>query len=71
MGTVLIQGNEKCLIKFAPVSEKTLKAMKWLPKILFNIDIMDLCLLPGPCILFISRFEVFLAKLKLSGPIEP
>ena len=79
MSTVLIRGNEKCLMKFAPVSAKTLKTVKCLPNILFNIGIMDLCLLPGPCILFtrrlesitkISRFEVFLASLKVSDPID-
>ena len=37
---VLIQGNEKNLMKFAAVSAKTLKTVKCLPKNLFNIDIL-------------------------------
>ena len=38
---VLIQGSESSM-RFAAVSAKTLKTVKCLPKILFNIDIMDL-----------------------------
>ena len=37
---VLIRGNEKNLMKFAVVSVKTLKTVKYLPKNLFNIDIL-------------------------------
>ena len=48
---VLIQGNGNILMKFAAASPKTLKTVKCLPKILFNIDIMDLCLLLCFCIL--------------------
>ena len=44
---VLIQDNEKSLVKFVAVSAKMLKTMKCLPKILFKIDIVDLCLLPS------------------------
>ena len=32
-----------CIVKFATVCGKTLKTMKCLPKILFNMYIMDLC----------------------------
>ena len=42
---VLIQGKENWL-KFAGVFAKSLKRVKCLPKILFNRDIMNLCLLP-------------------------
>lgn len=47
---VLIQGKENWL-KFAGVFAKSLKRVKCLPKILFNRDIMNLCLLPCFCIL--------------------
>ena len=56
----LIQGNEKSLMKFAAVSAKTLKTVKCLPKILFNIDIMDLCLLFGLCIFFKRQLQRYL-----------
>ena len=42
---VLIQDNEKSLMKFVAVSSKTLKTVKCSPKILFKIDVMDLFLL--------------------------
>ena len=46
------QGNGKSLMKFATVPAKTLKIVKCLAKILLNIDIMHLCLLPCFRILF-------------------
>ena len=49
---VLIQGNEKCLMKFAAVSAKLLQTVKCFPKILFNKDIVDLYLLLCFYILF-------------------
>ena len=67
------------LIKFAALCGKTLKTVKCLPKILFNIYIMDLCLLPCFCILFKRRLEsvtkvfiseVVMAKLKVLEPID-
>ena len=54
---VLIQWKEKKLMKFLAVYAKTLKTMKCLPKILFNINIVDLCLLLCFCILFKKRLE--------------
>ena len=39
---VLIQGNEKSLMKFANASRKTLKTVKCLTKVLFSIGIMFL-----------------------------
>ena len=55
---ILIRGNEKSLMKFAAkTSGKTLKTVKCLPNILFNIDTMDLCLLPCFSILFKRRLE--------------
>ena len=61
------------------VSARTLKTLKYFPKILFNVDIMDLCLLLHSCILFKSRFEshikvlvseLVLAFLKSSEPVD-
>ena len=40
---VLIQGNEKSLMKFAAVSAKLLKTVKCMSNLIFNIDIRDLC----------------------------
>ena len=40
---VLIQGNEKSLMKIAAVSAQKLKTVKYLSKILFNIYVMVLC----------------------------
>ena len=67
------------LMKFAAASAKSLKAVKCLPKILLNIDIMAPCLLPCFCILFkrplgsatkIFITYVVLAKLEISEPID-
>ena len=52
---VLIQSNEKNLMKFAAASAKSLKAVKCLPEILLNINIVAPCLLPCFCILFKRR----------------
>ena len=41
---VVIQSNEKSSMKFAARSAKTLKTMKFLPKIFFNMSVMDTCL---------------------------
>ena len=41
---VVIQSNEKSSMKFAARSAKTLKTMKFLPKIFFNMGVMDTCL---------------------------
>ena len=41
---VLIQSNEKSSMKFAARSAKTLKTVKFLRKIFFNIGVMDICL---------------------------
>ena len=49
---VLIQGDKENLIKFANLSAKTLKSVKCLRKILFNTDLMVICLLPCFYILF-------------------
>ena len=66
-------------MKFGAMSAKTLKAVKCLPKILFNIDIRDLWLLTYFCVLFKIRLEsvtkvftseVFLTNLKVSEPID-
>ena len=53
----LIQANEKSLIKFAAVSGETLKTVKSLQKILHNIDIIDLCLVPCFWILLKKQLE--------------
>ena len=55
---ILIHGYEKSLMKFAAVSAETLKTLKCLPKILFKLEIMDLCLLPRFCILFKIKWKV-------------
>ena len=71
----LIQSNEESLMKFAAVSVKILKTVKCLSK-MFNIDIVDLCLLPCFYILFKRRLlqndasAVVLANLKISEPID-
>ena len=74
---VLIQGNEKSLMKIAVVSIESLKTVTCLPKILFNIDITDLCLLP--CTPLFLRLETStkqvmpkldLANLKIPEPID-
>ena len=57
MCIVLIQGNEKRLMKFAAVLAKMLKIPKCLPKVLFNIGIVAFCLFPCFCILFARRLE--------------
>ena len=44
--TVPDQCNEKILTKLSTVFTKTLKTLKCLPKVLFNMDIMYLYLLP-------------------------
>ena len=76
---VLIQGNEKGLMKFAVMSVKTLKTVKCLPKTLFSIDVMDLYLLSCFCIIFKRRLEsvtkvfmseIVLANFKISEPID-
>ena len=76
---VLTQGNEKILMKFAAVSAKMLKTVKCLAKILFSIDILNLCLPPYFCILFKRRLQsvtkvfmskVVLAKLKIPQPVD-
>ena len=71
MCIVLIQGNEKSLMKFAAVSEKMLKIAKCLPKVLFNIGIMAFCLFPCFCILFARQLEsitkVFTSKIVLAS----
>ena len=65
--------------KFAAVSVTTLKTVKCLPKILFNTDIMNLCLLTCFCILFKRRLErvtkvfmseVVLTNFKFAEPID-
>ena len=50
----LSQGNEKNLMKLAAMSVKPLKTVKRLLKILFNIDIMDLC----PCFCIVSKRQL-------------
>ena len=71
MCIVLIQGNEKSLMKFAAVSAKMLKIAKCLPKVLFNIGIKAFCLFPCFCILFARRLEsitkVFTSKIVLAS----
>ena len=54
---VLIQGNEKSLMKFVAVSSKTLKGVECLPNILLNTDIIDLCLISCFGMLFKIRLE--------------
>ena len=56
---VIIQGNEKSLMKFADTSRETLKTLKCLTKVLFSIGIMDLFLLPCFCILFKKQLKSF------------
>ena len=67
---VLIQGNEKCLIKFAGMSGKMLGTVIFLSRTLFNI-IMDLCLLLCFCIFFKRQIEtvskVFMYKVVLAN----
>ena len=66
-------------MKIGDVSGKTLKTVACLPKILFNIDIMDLWLLLCFCILFKRRLEtvtkvfmpeVVLANLRIPETID-
>ena len=66
-------------MKFAALSGKALKRVKYLPKNLFKTDIMNLCLLPCFCINFKRRLEtvakVFMSKavlanLKISKPVD-
>ena len=66
-------------MNFAAVSTKTLKTVTCLLKSLFNIDILDLCLLPCFSILFKRQLEtvtkvlmskLVLANLKFSEPID-
>ena len=68
---VLIQGNEKRLMKCTAVSAKALKALKNLPKILLNIYLMHLCILPCFYILFKRQSEsvtkIFLSKVVLEN----
>ena len=45
------------LMKFAVVSVKALKTVKFLRKILFDIDVMNVCLLLCFSIHFKKRFE--------------
>ena len=68
------------LMKFAVVSVKALKTVKFLRKILFDIDVMNVCLLLCFSIHFKKRFEsvakafmweVVLASLKMLEPIDP
>ena len=72
------QCNEKSLMKWSAMSVKTLKTLKCLPYIFFNMDVMDLYSMSFFCILFNSRLEsiikvlpseVILAKLKNSESI--
>ena len=67
---VLTQGNEKSLMKFGAVSAKMLKTVKFLGKILFNLEILDQCLPPYFCILFKRQLQsvtkVFMSKVVLS-----
>ena len=67
------------LKKLDEISAKTLKTMKHLAKILFNLDIMTLCLLPCFSILFEIQLKgvrkefmsaAVLANLRSSEPIE-
>ena len=76
---VLIQGNEKSLMKLVAASAKTLKTVESLPNNLFKIDVMGLCLLFCCCIFFKRQLksvkkvfisEVGLANLKISEPID-
>ena len=64
----LIQGNKKILIKFASMSAKLLKTVKCLPKILFKIDIIDLCLLSCCCIFF-KRWLKSVTKVFMSNVV--
>ena len=68
---------EKSFMKLYAVSVKTLKILKYLQQIFFNMDIVDLCLLPSFCIIFktplenvtkVSKSKVILENLKISGP---
>ena len=79
MCIALIQGNEKCLMKFAAVSAKTLKIVKCLPNIFISIYIVDLRLLSCfriffkrqlECVIQVFMSQVVPAKLKISGPID-
>ena len=66
----MIQDNEKGLIKFAAVPGKTLKIVNALPNILLMVDIMDLCLLSGVCLLsghLESATKLFMPDLALSN----
>ena len=76
---MLIQGNEKSLMKFAVMSAKTLQTVEFLSKILFSLEIMDLCLFCCFCIVFKRRLgsvtkvfmsEAVLSNLKVSEPID-
>ena len=61
------------------MSSKILQTLKLLPKISFNMDIKNRCLLPCFCILFkrwvanvtkVLLSEVVLANLEISEPID-
>ena len=70
-GIILIQRIKKSLMKLTAVSAKLLEIVKWLSRILFSIDITDLCILPSFCILVERRLEsikkVFMSKVVLAN----